>query len=204
MAKRFPVIVVFLLFCIVWLGCGLGENVPPPDARVYHIMQERANELGALQVKVALDPSKAITGKTAIVEHWNNSDLEKPEDFRIEGFTQYFDGIAPAKVLNIWGLKPDTVPTKPSEIETLVRIGCTNGARIADFKVERRAPVPAYAIECLVEMIDYKSATAFSQRAFRNSTIEPDRKVLPIDEKVVARPPYDEITGYIRNFKRNQ
>lgn len=191
-----------MIFCVLWLGCG--KSMPPENVRVYQGMQDKANELGAMHTKVDLDSSHAIEGKTAIVVHWGYSPIERPDDFRVEGFTQYFDGIAKAKVLDLWGLKPDAIATDPSDIETVVRVGCTSGARIPDFQADGRdRPVPAYAKECLVELIDYQSATVFAQGFFRNSTIEPTRRVLPIDTKVVASPPYDEIMNYVRNYKHN-
>ncbi|KXK03894.1 MAG: hypothetical protein UZ17_ACD001000991 [Acidobacteria bacterium OLB17] len=166
-------------------------------------MKEKANQIGALDAKVRLDPLHRIHGKVAIVAHWNYSPVERPEDFAIQGFTRYFDGIAPAKVLNAWGLKPDTIATKPEEIDTAVRVGCTSGARIEDFKPERLPPVPAFATVCLVELIDYRKETVFAQQVFRNTTIEPDRNVLPTDDKIVASPPYEDIEEFVRTFARD-
>ncbi|HQZ81975.1 MAG TPA: hypothetical protein PLR83_02025 [Pyrinomonadaceae bacterium] len=192
---------VVVIFCALWLGCG-GENIPPENARVYKVMQDKANELGRPRGVVKLDSSAAIKGKTAIVVHWHDSILDKPEDFRIEGFTQYFDGIAKAKVLDLWGLTPETVPTKPSEIETLVQVTCRQGNKVGTFPVEKRAPVPAYEMDCLVDIINYKTTTIFSEKAFHNSEIDPHTRVLPIDKEVIASPPYEEIRGYVKNFKR--
>lgn len=199
--KRNRNIDILLIFCLLWLGCA-GGDIPPENARVYQVMQDKANELGNLNAEVKLDPSAAIKGKTAIVVHWHDSILDKPGDFRIEGYTQYFDGIAKAKVLDLWGLTPETVPTKPSEIETLVRIACEKGERVGTFPAEKRAPVPAYRSECLVDVINYKTNTIFSRETFFNSEIDPNTRVLPIDKEVVASPNYEEIRGYIKNFKR--
>ncbi|MBV6495886.1 MAG: hypothetical protein JFAIHJKO_01000 [Pyrinomonadaceae bacterium] len=199
--KKNRCIDVLLIFCLLWLGCG-GENIPPESARVYKVMQDKANELGSLEAAVKLDPSAAIKGKTAIVVHWHDSIVDKPEDYRIEGYTQYFDGIAKAKVLDPWGLTPETVPTTPSEIETLVRISCGKGDRIGTFPAERRAPVPAYRRDCLVDIIDYKTKTVVSRETFFSSEIDPHTRVLPIDQEVVASPPYEDIKSYVKNFKR--
>jgi len=192
---------VLLIFCLLWLGCG-GENIPPESARVYQVMQDKANELGRPQGEERLDPSVGIKGKTAIVVHWRDNIIDKPEDFRIEGFTQYFDGIAKTKVLDLWGLTPDTVPTKPSEIETLVQVTCRKGNKVGTFPVEKRAPVPAYEMNCLVNMINYKTSTIFSRKIFSNSEIDPNTRVLPIDNEVIASPPYEVIRDYVKNFKR--
>lgn len=200
--KNSQLVIVMLIFCALWLGCGI-EAPPPEDARIYQTMKFKANELGAMHTKVDIDSSHPISGKTAIVVHWATNELNGPDDFQIEGFTQYFDGIAKAKVLDLWGLRPDTVAIKPSEIETVVRIGCTMGSRLADFHAENGRVVPAYATECLIEMIDFRDAVTFWQEVFRSSEIERSKKVLPIDSKVVASPPYEDIMEYVKNFKRD-
>lgn len=194
--------ILLLIFCILWLGCGLGREVPPENARVYKVMQDKADELGVPQGEVKLNPSAAIHGKTAIVVHWNDSLLEKPEDYQIEGFTQDFDGLANATVLDLWGLTPETVPTKPSEIETLVRVTCAPGDRIGTFPAEKRPPVPAYRMDCIVDVLDYRTETIFARKTFRNSEIDPTTRVLPIDDEVLAAPPYNDIRGYVKTFKR--
>lgn len=192
---------ILLIFCLLWLGCG-GENIPPENARTYKVMQDKANSLGAMTAEVKLDPTAAIKGKIAIVDHWQTDEITQPEDFRIEGFTQYFDGIAKGNVLDGWGLTPDTVATKPDEIETVVRINCMRGARIGTFRAPKHVPVPSYRSECLIDMIDYKTATIFARESFFNSEIDPSTHLLPIDREVVASPPYENIMAYVKTFKR--
>ena len=200
--KRSQSLIVVVVSCFLWFGCGSGELVPAENATIYKVMQDTADELGVRQGEVKLDPSASIHGKTAIVVHWNDTLLEKPEDYQIEGFTQAFDGIAKAKVLDLWGLTPETVPTDPSEIETLVRVTCAPGDRIGTFPAVGRPPVPVYRMDCLVDVLDYKTKTIFSQKTFRNAEIDPHTRVLPIDNEVLAAPPYDDIRRYVRNFKR--
>jgi hypothetical protein len=200
--SHFRLIELLLVLCVVALGCGLGSDVPPKEKRIYQIMHDRSNELGATVADVKLDASVPMKGKVAIVFHENNY-LEKPEDYRIIGFTQYMDDIAAQKVLEPWGLTRENIATKPDEIDTLVRITCTKGRRIGDYPAERRAPIPAYGIQCLVDVMNYKTATIFARETLENLTIEKANRPMPVDESITAWPPYEDIYAYVKNFRRS-
>jgi len=57
-------------------------------------------------------------------------------------------------------------------------------------------------MDCIVDVLDYRTETIFARKTFRNSEIDPTTRVLPIDDEVLAAPPYNDIRGYVKTFKR--
>jgi hypothetical protein len=219
---------VLLLLAFVSLGCGFGKlfagknaesnssnvragnsantandnsdpnGAPSESARVYKIMEDKANELGNTTTSIALDPKAPIKGKLAIV----NKKYDFTEDFYIEGFDVYMTSFASDYDLERWGIKKEELAATPDEIDTLVRIKCKRGKKIGSYS-SGGTSIPAYAMVCGVEMIDHKTATVFAQKTFTNNELLDSITTSSNTKDHVALQPTKEIGNYIKSFPRS-
>lgn len=172
-------------------------GAPPDSARIYKVMDDKADEIGNTPTTIALDSKAVIKGKLAIV----NKKYDFSEDFYIEGFDVYGTAFATDYDLERWGVSKDELAAKPDEIDTLVRIKCKRGKRIGQYTSGGES-IPAYAMVCDVALIDFRSAVVFAQKTFTNSKMMDSITVSSTTKEDVALQPTTEIGKYLKSFPR--
>ncbi len=157
--------------------------------------QAKAEELGKLSPPVKLEPKAKMKGKIAVVEKTNYG------TFSVKGF--HHEGVEYYEYdLNNYNLTKEQLALKTDEIDTLVQIGCDKGKAIGQYNVTGGRTIPAFALNCKVSMIDYKTPAVVAQKTFVSTKLEKDIKVYDSTKEYTAAIPYTEIEKYIKNFPR--
>jgi hypothetical protein len=176
-----------------------STGVPPDEARIYKIMEDKANELGKTQTTVRLDPAAKVKGRIAVV----NKKYDFTPDFYIELFGPYMNQFTTDFDLGVWGIDQAHIATKPEEIDTLIRITCQRGKQIGKYTSPGGdQSVPAYAMTCGVDIIDYKTATVVAQKSFTNNVMPKSASISSTAKDYVVMQPSDAIKNYLKKFPR--
>lgn len=176
-----------------------STGVPSEEARIYKVMEDAGEKLGALSTTTSLDATRKITGKIAIV----NRKYAFTDEYYVELFSPFFDKFASDDDLRSWGISKADVATNPDEIDTLVRITCKKGKKIGTFRSpDKTRTVPGYGMDCGVEVIDNRSAVVFAKSSFSNNEMPASATINGDDKDYTVLQPYQEIHSYIKKFPR--
>lgn len=163
---------ILLLAGALLAGCGGGAK---------KALAGKAEELMNTQAGERLDPGARIQGKVALVERSPNGSLSL-EGFHADGTTDH---------LSAFFFSPQRKAQSVEEIETLVKVDCRQGDRIAG------SSPTMYASLCDVSLIDFKTKTLFAKKSFENKTTFDG---VSASKQDVARSPAEEIKAYLREF----
>ncbi len=156
----------------------VDKEIPTPN-----ILSEK--ELLRVPVKVELNPSAAIKGKTMVVQRDDRGEIG-PFNYMLTTFSS--NGTA-------YGFAGDKLTYQPTELETIIKIDCAKGGPIG--KVQNTSE---FSSKCEVSLIDYKTLTVFAQKTFENKTLDQEvrKESYPLDWAIDI--PKQEIESYLKSF----
>ena len=211
--KKYTGLIALLLLASTTISCGIVGNLmrhsPQSSAPVntaanssvntepakpkFQALKDKAAELGQLSPPVKLDPKAKIRGKVAIVEHttYNTNEMI---GINADGTdTIDYD-------LDHYGIKKEQLAVKTDELDTLIQINCKQGAAIGQYNVSDGRVIPAYAINCQLSIIDYKTPVIIAQKKIVSRELAKDIKVYDTTQDVTANMPYEAIEKYIKKL----
>lgn len=158
-----------------------------------YVFKGKANEVWQSKTTAALSPQSRITGKIALV--WRSSD--RSTDMRL--FEDKESKIDKSRI-EYYGFKEQEIAIKVEEIDTLIKVDCEKGDEVGEYRFISRT-IPAYAMKCKVEVIDYKNRTIFAEREIINRKMDKTVKGNPYWSYYPLDPPFDEIRKYLKTLK---
>lgn len=91
------------------------------------------------------------------------------------------------------------------EIESVVKIICRKGARLGAYQVQfQKRPMPVFAVNCEVSVIDYKIPAIVGRKIFTNRNAPATLKNLPYGgwKEFILHAPTEEIKDYVKNLSQ--
>lgn len=212
--KNNSISIVLIVLAAVSIGCGMLGNLGGQPDKIYtptntnaseeqpvkpdfKAIQSKAEDLAKFSPPVRLDPKAKIKGKVAFVEKSVYATTFKIKGFNYEG-TDYYQ-----LDLDDYDLTKEQLATKEDEIDTLVQIRCDKGKSIGTYNVSDGRMLAAYAVNCKVSVIDYKTPAVTAQKTFSSRKLPKEIKVYG-DEKEIMYGPYTEIKDYIESLSRGE
>jgi len=155
-------------------------------------LKAKAEELGALDAPVKLDPKAKIKGKVAfvIVSADGRSELEG-----FEGDALYENGIVD------YGFTKSEVAASTDEIDYLIQIKCSQGKQIGTYDTTDGRKLPAYELKCDVNVIDYKAPAVVARKSFTSKRLDEDIKIDPSTTQKNAHLPRRDISDFLDSVR---
>jgi hypothetical protein len=212
--KKHSISIVLIFLAFTAIGCGILGNLrrsgstletnksantanvanSQPQKPDYKALKDKAKELATLSPPVKLDPKAKIKGKVTLVEKTDY------DTFSVKGFNYIGDDFEQSE-LDDYGLRKERLAGKSEEIDTLIQVICDKGKQIGKYNVTDGRTLPAYAVNCKVSVVDYKTPSIVAQRNFTGRDLADNITVYKSTTDVTALAPTDEIKKYIKNFK---
>ena len=165
-----------------------SSSTSPAAPTDFTALKDKAEEFAKLSPPLKLDSKAKLKGKITLVE-------KGKYDAALQGFDAYFKEISGSDVES-YGLTKAMMATKPDEIDTLVQTICTKGKMIGRYE----GNIIAYANNCKVSLIDYRSKVIFAQKTFTNSKQEKSVSSTYDNGEYIVITPFTEIQNYVKSF----
>ncbi|GEM_PF-5086371 len=134
-----------------------NPNTKKPD---FNALKLKAEELAAMSPPLRLDPNATIKGKVAVVE-------KDQYGASVKGF-YYSENKYMDSEIESYGLSKQRMATNPGEIDTLIQVVCRKGKYVGRYE----GGITAYANDCKVSIIDYRTPAVIAQQTFTNDKPE--------------------------------
>lgn len=213
--KKQTNLIVLLFLASTAIGCSIVGNLMKSSTRTYdsantaantkvntepekpkfQALKDKADELGKLSPPVKLDPKAKIRGKYAIVQktYYDTIELKGIHPDLNASFDYDLDN---------YGLNKQQLAVNADEIDTLIQINCEKGAAIGQYNVADGRVIPAYAVNCKISIIDYKTPAVVAEKTFVGKKLDKDTKVYDSTKDVTAHMPYEAMEKYMKKFPR--
>jgi hypothetical protein len=152
-----------------------AAKAPVFDEKKFGEMMDKKKELAQLSPPLKLDPKAAIKGKVLLVGNFSSSD-----ESTLGG-----------------GFSSSRMAKNLDELQTLIQIVCAKGRFLGNFE----KGVKAYASDCKVSLIDYKTPAVVARQSFSNGkigTMIPEKDVR--NDEYLTPQPIAEMTKYLNGF----
>jgi GYF domain 2 len=173
-----------------------NANVAASPANIYYTdIVDNVKELAALKPPLKLEKKGVLRGKTVVLDVPDRAS-EYMISFR--GFSSYYTN---ETELTSYGLTKEMLPSKRTEIDTLVQIVCGKGREIGQYGPSS-AYVPAYANSCKISIIDYKKSVVVFQKIIENAKRPKVIEVTKNDYEYVLEIPDEAVKKYIKELPK--
>lgn len=167
----------------------------PLDRKNTEILIAKAHEIAYSSLPEKLDPAAKIRGKISLITK------SETQSVGIVGFNYNGDNYSEGS-LGVYGFKKEDLAVKPDEIQTVILKACDKGKQIGRYTAGDGSKIPAYALDCRVSIIDYRSLTVIAQKKFSGKQTFDEVETSKTATEWIAPEPSVDMFNFIEKFPR--